>query len=67
MGEDEAAIEWTMLADGERGERVAMRGAEWYRFEGGRIAEIRAYFDPAPTGGLNGFPYTARGYAMPEG
>ncbi len=38
VGEDEAAIEWTMLADAPGGGREALRGAEWYRFEGGLIA-----------------------------
>jgi ketosteroid isomerase-like protein len=66
VGAGEAAIEWTMLADGAAGERLALRGAEWYRFEGGLISEVRAYFDPAPGGELNGFPYRERGYAMPD-
>lgn len=58
---DRAAIEWTMTG------RVvatdapfAVRGAEWYRFEDGLIAEIRQYwtFDPAAPGSeLVGYPY----------
>lgn len=44
----------------EVGRAFAVRGAEWYRFEGGLIAEIRQYwtFDPASPGSqLRGFPY----------
>jgi ketosteroid isomerase-like protein len=64
---DDAAIEWTLLADGPDGRRTALHGTEWYRFEGGLIAEIRAYFNPSPDGGgLAGFPYRERGYATAE-
>ncbi len=58
---ERAAIEWTMTGrHPARGERFAVHGAEWYRFEDGRIAEIRQYwtFDPAAPGtGLVGYPY----------
>lgn len=65
---DDAAIEWTMLHRGPDGDRTALRGAEWYRFEDGLIAEVRAYFNPTPEGGgLEGFPYRERGYLTAEG
>jgi ketosteroid isomerase-like protein len=58
---ERAAIEWTMHGrQPAGGEPFAVRGAEWYRFEAGRIAEIRQYwtFDPASPGtGLVGYPY----------
>mgnify|MGYP000216888943 CR=1 FL=1 len=48
---------------------TALRGAEWYIFEGGRISEIRAYYaSPAdkgvPVNELVGFDYAGRGYHL---
>jgi ketosteroid isomerase-like protein len=62
---DEAVIEWTLFWLPPAGdERVATRGAEWYRFRDRRIAEIRAYYQqPAATSELAGFDYRARGHS----
>ncbi|HYZ02303.1 MAG TPA: nuclear transport factor 2 family protein [Candidatus Binatia bacterium] len=62
---DEAVIEWTMAwRVPETGDRRLVHGAEWYVFEGDRIAEIRAYYDQRADAdtGLVGFPYRERGY-----
>ncbi len=63
---DEAVIEWTMITTflDER-PRELLRGAEWYQFREGRIAEIRAYYLWTPDqreSELIGFPYAERGY-----
>ncbi len=67
--QDEAVIEWTLLwtAQGS-GQRHAIHGTEWYRFQDGLISEIRAYYDQRPdtSTGLVGFPYRERGYTLPE-
>lgn len=61
---DEAVIEWTLFWNTRGGERVATRGAEWYRFDAGRIAEIRAYYQQHErTTELEGYDYEGRGYA----
>ncbi|HET7567750.1 MAG TPA: nuclear transport factor 2 family protein [Gaiellaceae bacterium] len=61
---DEAVIEWTLFWTTSGGERVATRGAEWYRFRDGRIAEIRAYYQQRErTTELEGYDYAGRGYA----
>ena len=64
--EDEAVIEWTMINTSLNEQRKAiLRGAEWYQFREGKIAEIRAYFrwvDEQLASELIGFPYTERGY-----
>lgn len=63
--DDEAVIEfsqgWTSPEDGKR---YLWHGAEWYAFDNGLIAEIRAYFDlgRARDTGLVDFPYAERGY-----
>ena len=63
---DEAVIEWTLFWTTPDGERVATRGAEWYRFAAGRIAEIRAYYQqPARTTELERFDYVGRDYSRP--
>jgi ketosteroid isomerase-like protein len=64
---DEAVIEWTLYwVSPASGDRVATRGAEWYRFAGGRIAEIRAYYQQLDaTSELEGFDYAGRGYSRP--
>lgn len=65
---DEAVIEWTMKStfrDG-RAPRIE-RGAEWYVFRNGKIAEIRAYyhqFEDHHISELESFPYAQRGYPM---
>jgi ketosteroid isomerase-like protein len=62
---DEAVIEWTLFWDTPGGERVATRGAEWYRFRDGRIAEIRAYYQQLDrTSELEGYDYDGRRYAQ---
>ncbi len=67
---EHAAIEWTMTGRQRvSGVPFAVHGAEWYRFEGGRIAEIRQYwtFDPrAPGSGLLGYPPHASRAASSE-
>jgi ketosteroid isomerase-like protein len=65
-GETEAVIEWTLFwTPPETGERVATRGAEWYVFDRGLIAEVRAYYrQEAATSELAGFPYRDRGYSL---
>jgi hypothetical protein len=62
---DEAVIEWTLYwVPPANGTRIATRGAEWYRFEDGRIAEIRAYHEQLDTTTeLEGFDYASRGYS----
>ena len=66
---DEAVIEWSMFItflDDRPGQRL--RGAEWYAFRDGRIAEVRAYYrwiPGEPVSELIGFPYAERGY--PDG
>jgi ketosteroid isomerase-like protein len=65
---DEAVIEWTTFWRlGGEGERVATRGAEWFVFREGLIAEIRSYYQQRPqTTQLDGFPYPARRYSRPD-
>src|SRR5947209_18900784 len=63
---EQAVIEWTMTwRDPSSGERRLDRGTEWFRFEDGRIAEVRAYFHSGPknrSGELLGFDHAGRGY-----
>ncbi len=65
----EAVIEWSMrwtpVGDDEE---ELLRGTEWYRFEDGKIAEIRSYHCnhhlAAPENfQLRAFPYAQRGYS----
>ena len=65
----EAVIEWSLALNIAPGsEREYIRGAEWYVFRDGLIAEIRAYYlnrheaYPHPDFELWGFPYGERGY-----
>ena len=66
---DEAVIEWTMqwTPPGQKKPQL-IRGAEWYVFSDGRIAEIRAYYlNPRlpymrTAFELEDFPYAKRGY-----
>ena len=64
--ENEAVIEWTMISTFLNEQRKEiLRGAEWYQFHGGKIAEIRAYFLWTPEqmeSELVGYPYAERGY-----
>jgi hypothetical protein len=66
--DDEAVIEWTMLYTSLNELRKGiLRGAEWYQFREGKIAEIRAYFLWTPERMVNelvGFPYSERGYPL---
>jgi len=62
----EAMIEWTHW---KTRSGTALRGAEWYVFEDGLIAEIRAYYAaPADKGTaineLVGFDYAGRGFHL---
>jgi len=66
--DDEVVIEWSMrwTPIGHAREEL-LRGAEWYTFRDGKIAEIRAYHAnhhlAAPENAeLHGFPYADRGY-----
>ena len=67
---DQAVIEWTLRWTPSGGAPELMRGAEWYRLRGGRIAEIRAYYlnRHAPFERrhfeLDGFDYAGRGYPV---
>jgi len=63
---DEAVIEWTMFHTPKPGgARVALRGAEFYRFANGRIAEIRGYYNQIDRSTeLEGFDYPMRGYSQ---
>jgi ketosteroid isomerase-like protein len=68
VGEGDAAvIEWTMFHTPAGGDRVALRGAEFYKFANGRIAEIRAYYQKLDRSTeLEGFDYVSRGYSALE-
>lgn len=62
----EAMIEWTHWKNKSG---TALRGAEWYIFEDGKIKEIRAYYaSPAdkgtPINELVDFDYQGRGYHL---
>ncbi|MCW2758778.1 MAG: nuclear transport factor 2 family protein [Nocardioidaceae bacterium] len=63
---DEAVMEWTHW---KRRLGTALRGVEWYAFEGDRIAEIRAYYaasadQDVAVNQLVGFDYARRGYPL---
>jgi ketosteroid isomerase-like protein len=63
-GEDEVAIEWSMAFNHPRdGRRMLDRGAEFLRFDGGLIREVRAYYDERG-GDLAGFDHAARGHTV---
>jgi hypothetical protein len=63
---EQAVIEWAMTwRDPKSGERRLDRGTEWFRFEDGKIAEVRAYHHGGPknpSGDLLGFDHAGRGY-----
>ena len=65
---DQACIEWTMTwRDPETGERRLDRGAEWFLFRDGKIAEVRAYFHGGRrnrSGDLIGFDHAGRGHTV---
>jgi ketosteroid isomerase-like protein len=66
-GEDEVAIEWSMVFDHPRtGERCLDRGAEFLVFRDGRICEVRAYYHGGVpknlSGDLVGFDHAERGH-----
>lgn len=68
---DEAVIEWSMRWTPPGGGAVEMmRGAEWYQFADGLIAEIRAYYFnprapyPQTDFELLDFDYAGRGYSL---
>ena len=67
--DDEAVVEWSLeLTMEPTAGREMIRGAEWYVFEGERIAEIRAYYlnrhEPYERSDFElwSFPYAERGY-----
>lgn len=65
--EPEAVIEWSMAWQPPGLAVEILRGTEWFRFRGGRIAEIRSYHNnvhlQAPENRqLHGFAYAERGY-----
>ena len=64
----EAVIEWSMFWTPQgRGGRVATRGAEWFTFRDGHIAEIRSYYRQEPFDTeLEGFAYAEQGYSTHE-
>jgi ketosteroid isomerase-like protein len=63
-GEDEVAIEWSMAFDHPRdGRRLLDRGAEFLRFDGDLIREVRAYYNERG-GNLSGFDHAARGHTV---
>lgn len=69
---DEAVIEWTLVytRPARSPPTILLRGAEWYFFKDGKIAEIRAY-ELVPGDHkweLDGFPYAQKGYpTLPGG
>jgi ketosteroid isomerase-like protein len=67
---DEACIEWSMTwRDPKSGEKRINRGAEFFRFRDGKIAEVRAYHHgdrKNPQGDLLGFDHEARGHTTLE-
>jgi SnoaL-like domain len=66
---DQAVIEWTMVytRPAKSPPIFLIRGAEWYVFRDGLIAEIRAYELVAGEHPheLAGYPYAGRGYPVP--
>lgn len=66
--EDEAAIEWSMISTlVNEGRKALLRGAEWYVFREGKIAEVRAHYmwtEEQQENELVGFPYKERGYPV---
>jgi hypothetical protein len=65
----EVAIEWTMTWRHPEGEMRLTRGAEWFQFEGEKIAEVRAYHHGSrrnPQGDLLGFDHGGRGHTTLE-
>jgi ketosteroid isomerase-like protein len=63
-GEDEVAIEWSMAFDHPRdGRRLLDRGAEFLRFDGDLICEVRAYYNERG-GDLAGFDHAGRGHTV---
>lgn len=66
-GEDEVAIEWSMTFRHPRtGQPCLDRGAEFLRFRGDLICEVRAYYHGGVPGNLSGdlvgFDHAARGH-----
>jgi ketosteroid isomerase-like protein len=65
---DQAVIEWTMTwRHAESGEPRLDRGTEWFLFQDGKIAEVRAYHHGGPKnpqGNLLGFDHEGRGHTM---
>jgi ketosteroid isomerase-like protein len=63
---DEACIEWSMTwRDPRSGEKRINRGAEFFRFRDGKIAEVRAYHHgdkKNPSGDLLGFDHAGCGH-----
>jgi ketosteroid isomerase-like protein len=60
--DDQVAIEWSLAFDHPtNGDRMLDRGAEFFRFRGDLIREVRAYYNERG-GDLVGFDHAARGH-----
>lgn len=68
---DQVAVEWTMTwRDPGSGRLRSVRGAEFYRFHGDLIYEVRSYngaSDSNRGGDLVGFDHAGRGYMTLDG
>jgi ketosteroid isomerase-like protein len=65
----EVAVEWTMTWRHPEGVLRLNRGSEWFRFNGDRIAEVRANHHGSrrnPQGDLLGFDHADRGHTTLE-
>ena len=65
--DDQACIEWAMTWRDDTGEKRLDRGAEWFLFRDGKIAEVRAYFHGGKrnrSGNLIGFDHAGRGHTV---
>jgi len=64
-GSGEAVVEWSLYWSRDaKSPRVVTRGAEWFAFANGLIAEIRSYYQQLHRHtGLRNYPYEARGYS----
>lgn len=67
---EETVIEWSMWwrpqGAAPDAPRIVTRGAEFFRFRDGLIAEIRSYYQQRPeTTELDGFDHAGRGWSVP--
>jgi hypothetical protein len=62
--DEQVAIEWSMAFDHPtKATRMLDRGAEFFRFRGDLICEVRAYYNERG-GDLVGFDHAARGHTV---